>query len=221
MPTKYVAYWVNTLASETAVKNFLSVGTRRSLRQMFINQIRSLKGSVAVVWPPFLINDNDILLRTHGPFTDTRAQKVVSYTSAHITETMFAHDQHREEQSIKSSPFYFSFRLMILLHSLRWCCVDCVIHHERDVREEQPHAYMWREKAIIEWSRWSDLDEWPLTMLVNLVNSQLCLRTVVGWSLLLLAATVRSFAHMPLGISDRNNPYSISQWQWNKTKTQK
>jgi len=26
--------------------------------------------------------------------TDTRAQKVVSYTSAHITETVFARDQH-------------------------------------------------------------------------------------------------------------------------------
>jgi len=25
--------------------------------------------------------------------TDTRSQKVVSYTSAHITETVFAHDQ--------------------------------------------------------------------------------------------------------------------------------
>ena len=36
--------------------------------------------------------------------TDTRAQKVVSYTSAHITETMFAHDQHLEEQSCLSSP---------------------------------------------------------------------------------------------------------------------
>jgi len=23
-----------------------------------------------------------------------------------------------------------------LLQPLRWCCVDCVIHHERDVREE-------------------------------------------------------------------------------------
>jgi len=30
-------------------------------------------------------------LMTH--ITDTRAQKVVSYTSAHITETVFAHDQ--------------------------------------------------------------------------------------------------------------------------------
>ena len=24
----------------------------------------------------------------------------------------------------------------MLLQTLRWCCVDCVIHHERDVREE-------------------------------------------------------------------------------------
>ena len=30
-----------------------------------------------------------------------------------------------------------------------------------------------------------------------------------AWSLLLLAATVRSFAHMPLGISDRNNSYKM------------
>jgi len=29
------------------------------------------------------------------------------------------------------------------------------------------------------------------------------------WTLLLLAATVRSFAHMPLGISDRNSSISI------------
>jgi len=36
--------------------------------------------------------------------TDTKAQKVVSYTSAHIKETVFAHDQHWEEQSALSSP---------------------------------------------------------------------------------------------------------------------
>jgi len=29
--------------------------------------------------------------------TDTRAQKVVRYTSAHITETVFARDQYWEE----------------------------------------------------------------------------------------------------------------------------
>jgi len=39
-----------------------------------------------------------------------------------------------------------------LLQPLRWCCVHCVIHHERDVREEQYHIQMWREQAIIEWS---------------------------------------------------------------------
>ena len=36
--------------------------------------------------------------------TDTRAQKVASYTTAHITETVFAHDQHFEEQSTSTSP---------------------------------------------------------------------------------------------------------------------
>ena len=39
-----------------------------------------------------------------------------------------------------------------MLQPLRWYCVDCVIHHERDVREEQHHTYMWREQEIIEWS---------------------------------------------------------------------
>ena len=37
-----------------------------------------------------------------------------------------------------------------LLKPLQWYCVDCVIHHERDVREEQHQTYMWREQAIIE-----------------------------------------------------------------------
>jgi len=42
---------------------------------------------------------------------DTRAQNVDSYTSAHITETVCAHDQHWEEQSCLSSPrlYYKSF----------------------------------------------------------------------------------------------------------------
>jgi len=41
----------------------------------------------------------------------------------------------------------------ILLQPLWWRCVECAIHHERDVHEEQHHTYMWREQAIIEWSR--------------------------------------------------------------------
>jgi len=27
----------------------------------------------------------------------------------------------------------------LLLQHLRWCCVDCVIHHERDMCEEQKY----------------------------------------------------------------------------------
>jgi len=36
--------------------------------------------------------------------TDTITQKVISYTSAHITETVLAHDQDWEEHSSLSSP---------------------------------------------------------------------------------------------------------------------
>jgi len=32
----------------------------------------------------------------------------------------------------------------MLLQPFRWCCVDCVIHHERDVREEQKYMYVAR-----------------------------------------------------------------------------
>ena len=49
-------------------------------------------------------NNNDILLRTHGPYHRHKNTKVVSYTSAHITETVLAHDQHLEEHSSLSSP---------------------------------------------------------------------------------------------------------------------
>ena len=44
--------------------------------------------------------------------------------------------------------------LLILLQPLRWCCVDCVIHHERDVREEQHHTYVARtsnKRVIVAW----------------------------------------------------------------------
>ena len=38
------------------------------------------------------------------------------------------------------------------------------------------------------------------------------------WTLLLLAATVRSFAHMPLGISDRNTTKIFEETVTNSTK---
>jgi len=65
----------------------------------------------------------------------------------------------------------------MLLQPLRWCCVDCMIHHKRDVHKEQKYVCVKRAS-----------------------NSK---RDCNTWSLLWLAAMVRSFAHMPLGISDR------------------
>ena len=33
---------------------------------------------------------------------------------------------------------------VVLLQPLQWCCVDCVIHRERDVRKEQKYMYVAR-----------------------------------------------------------------------------
>jgi len=48
--------------------------------------------------------NNNILLQTHGPYHRHKITKVVSYTSTHITETVFEHDQHWEEHNALSSP---------------------------------------------------------------------------------------------------------------------
>ena len=64
---------------------------------------------------------------------------------------------------------------VVLLQPLRWRCTDCVIHHERDVREQQCVARKSNNSVI-----------------------------AACELLLLLAATVRSFVHLPLGLSDRN-----------------
>ena len=43
----------------------------------------------------------------------------------------------------------------MLLQLLRWCCVDCVIHHERDVREEQKYMYVARtSNSAIGFANW-------------------------------------------------------------------
>jgi len=47
----------------------------------------------------------------------------------------------------------FDLNRFSLLQPLGWRCVECAIHHERDVREEQPPyvvQYVWREQAMIE-----------------------------------------------------------------------
>jgi len=85
-----------------------------------------------------------------------------------------------------------------------------VIHHERDVREEQKYMCVARtsnNRVIpMEWSWWVTSNNGcePGEQLIVLANDD-DESDLVGLSLLLLAATVRSFAHVPLGISDRNN----------------
>jgi len=37
---------------------------------------------------------------------------------------------------------------VVVLQPLRWCCVECVIHHERDVREEQHHTLLPQYEAL-------------------------------------------------------------------------
>ena len=34
--------------------------------------------------------------------------------------------------------------IYVVLQPLRWRCVECVIHHERDVRDEQQYVYLAR-----------------------------------------------------------------------------
>ena len=74
------------------------------------------------------------------------------------------------------TPSVFCY-LFVLLQPFRWCCVDCVIT-TNGMCTKNKNICVWREQAMIEWSWWSDLGEWPLIMLVNLVNSWLCLLTV-------------------------------------------
>jgi len=73
----------------------------------------------------------------------------------------------------------------MLLQPLQWRCVDCVIHHDQDEREEQKYICVARASS----SKRRDCD---------------------AWSLLLLAAAVQSSAHMPLGISDRNSRKEVN-----------
>jgi len=98
-----------------------------------------------------------------------------------------------------------------------------MIHHDRDVREEQKYMYVAltsKDRVIpMEWSWWvnsnnaCELGE-QLIVLANGDDES----DLVGWSLLLIAATVRSFAHMPLGISDRNSTKGMRHKTWVQNK---
>jgi len=97
-----------------------------------------------------------------------------------------------------SSPAGGSFvrywrRMLILLQPLLWRCAECAIHHERDVREEQhPHVCSTNKQQQSDHGM---------------------------WTLLLLAVTVRSFAHMPLRLSDRNNNNTFCSFWWCEEET--
>ena len=73
--------------------------------------------------------------------------------------------------------------------------------------------HMWCEQAIKEWSWWvtsnnaCEASE-QLIVLANGNNESYLVR----WSLLLLAATVWSFAYLPLGLSYPTNPHLYSSW---------
>jgi len=58
--------------------------------------------------------------------------------------------------------------MVLLLQPLGWWhCMECMIHHERDVQEEK-HPYMWCEQAIIKWP-------WHVTSIVACChNVKLC-----------------------------------------------
>ena len=72
----------------------------------------------------------------------------------------------------------------VVLQPLRWRCVKCVIHHERNAREEQQYIYMWREKAIIEWS-------WHVNSIVACCYSaKLCAYAARAFPIATVAATM-------------------------------
>jgi len=53
----------------------------------------------------------------------------------------------------------------LLLQPLRWRCFECVIHHERDVREEQQYIYVAQtsnNRVIVAWKfcRYQRVNDW-------------------------------------------------------------
>ena len=49
---------------------------------------------------------------------------------------LFLHELEQVLVLVKQFTPASSIETFLLLQPLRWCCVDCVFHHERDVREE-------------------------------------------------------------------------------------
>ena len=82
------------------------------------------------------------------------------YSSRTSRSWQIAHSTQRPQRSCNNIPFLLQRTAPIacsfcegciwhgfhtvLLQPLRWCCVDCVIIHERDVREEQKYMHVTR-----------------------------------------------------------------------------
>jgi len=72
-----------------------------------------------------------IMVSKAGELEFTQAERKVNFENAYTGQ------QRYQNWSNTSKP-------LVVLQPLRWCCVDCVIHHERDVREEQKYMYVAR-----------------------------------------------------------------------------
>ena len=146
----------------------------------------------------------------------------------HSRSKTLLHDYHDSAANVTNLAFYSNHVIAGLIaiskqkHHCWTCCnlsggVALIVWFTTNgMCAKNKNICMWRGQAIIEWSRWSDLGEWPnnacepgkqFIVLANGDNES----DLVRWSLLLLAATVQSFAYMPLGISDRNRPIATSK----------
>jgi len=61
-------------------------------------------------------------------------------TAVRRTKTQYSAMEKQGDSLMFSSLFSFN----PMLQPLRWCWVDCVIHHDRDVREEQKYMHVAR-----------------------------------------------------------------------------
>ena len=141
-----------------------------------------------------------------GAGPNARPRRGAHLSSGFITSSCLVNRAIRPWQSADIKPWRENWARLLMLQPLQWRCVKCAIHQERDAREEKHHIYVARTNnnrvAPIEWD-----SRWVASYIACESGEQSMLRVngddesdLVGWSLLLLAATVRSFSHMPLGL---------------------
>jgi len=125
-----------------------------------------------------------------------------------------------------------SITRILLLKPFRWRCTECTVHHKWNVCKEQHHIYVvWTSNnrvVPVEWSWWVTSNNAceAIEQLIVLTNGD-DESGLVGWTLLLLAATVPSFAHMTLRLSNckklvlwplcylwNDTLYNTGSWAW-------